>query len=119
MKKIILIYLFASSITFSQELNCNVIVNFESLQMNNRDLLRDFGAVVKDYMNITRFTNTSWDGDKIDCTLNIFFISSSSDVSYSAQVVVVSQRPVYQSTKNSPIITINDGIWSFNYEVGQ
>jgi hypothetical protein len=119
MKKIILIILFASTLTFSQELNCEVVVNYEGLQMNNRDLLRDFASVVKDYMNVTRFTNLSWEGDKIDCTLNIFFSSASSDVSYSAQIVVVSQRPVYQSTKNSPILTVNDGIWSFNYEVGQ
>ena len=119
MKKIILIILFASTLTFSQELNCEVVVNYEGLQMNNRELLRDFSSVVKDYMNITRFTNLSWEGDKIDCTLNIFFISASSDVSYSAQIVVVSQRPVYQSTKISPILTVNDGIWSFNYEVGQ
>lgn len=119
MKKIILIFLVVTSITFSQELNCNVIVNYEGLPINNRDLLRDFALVVQDYMNITRFTNTNWEGDKIDCTLNIFFISASSDVSYSAQMVVVSQRPIYQSTKNSPMLTINDGIWSFNYQVGQ
>jgi Domain of unknown function (DUF4835) len=119
MKKIILIFFVVSSITFSQELNCNVIVNFESLPMHNRELLRDFGAVVQDYMNITRFTNSNWEGDKIDCSLNIFFITASGDVSYSAQIVVVSQRPVYQSTHNSPILTINDGLWSFKYEVGQ
>ena len=119
MKKIILIFLFLTPITFSQELNCNVIVNYEGLPINNRELLRDFASVVQDYMNITRFTNTNWEGDKIDCTLNIFFVSASSDVSYSAQMVVVSQRPIYQSTKNSPMLTINDGIWSFNYQVGQ
>jgi len=119
MKKLILIFFLVNSVTFSQELNCNVIVNYESLPMNNRDLLRDFASIVQNYMNITRFTNLSWEGDKIDCTLNIFFMSASGDVSYSAQIVVVSQRPVYQSTKNSPILTINDGLWSFNYEVGQ
>ncbi|UCH66090.1 MAG: DUF4835 family protein, partial [Ignavibacterium sp.] len=112
MKKIIMIFLFAATVTFSQELNCEVVVNYEGLPMNNRELLRDFSSVVKDYMNVTRFTNEPWEGDKIDCTLNIFFISASSDVSYSAQVVAVSQRPVYQSTKNSPILTINDAQWS-------
>jgi hypothetical protein len=119
MKKIVLIFLLVNSVNFSQELNCNVVVNYESLPMNNRELLRDFSSIVRDYMNITRFTNESWEGDKIDCTLNIFFLSSSSDVNYSAQIVVVSQRPVYQSTKNSLILTINDALWSFDYEVGR
>ena len=51
--------------------------------------------------------------------MNIFFTSAGADVSYSAQIVVVSQRPVYQSTRNSALLTLNDAEWSFNYEVGQ
>jgi hypothetical protein len=94
-------------------------VNYQNVPVKNRELLTDFKNVVENYMNTTRFTNISWDGDKIDCSLNIFFTSAGSDVSYSAQIVVVSQRPVYQSTRNSALLTINDGDWSFNYEVGQ
>jgi hypothetical protein len=119
MKKIFLILLLIPPYLYSQELNCNVIVNYQNVPVKNRELLTDFKNVVENYMNTTRFTNISWDGDKIDCSLNIFFISAGSDVSYSAQIVVVSQRPVYQSTRNSALLTLNDGEWSFNYEVGQ
>ena len=119
MKKIILLILVVSSYSYSQELNCNVIVNYQNVPVKNRELLVDFANVVKDYMNTTRFTNETWEGDKIDCTLNIFFTSASSDVDYGAQIVVVSQRPVYKSTRNSLMLTINDGSWSFKYEVGQ
>lgn len=115
-----LIIFFALSISvFAQELNCRVDVNFESLPVNNRELLADFANEIESYMNTTRFTTENWDGLKIDCSLNIFFISASGDVDYSAQVIVVSQRPVYQSTRNSPMLTINDGAWSFRYERGQ
>src|SRR3989304_7180535 len=119
MKKFILLILVVSSYSYSQELNCNVIVNYQNVPVKNRELLVDFANVVKDYMNTTRFTNETWEGDKIDCTLNIFFTSASSDVDYGAQIVVVSQRPVYKSTRNSLMLTINDGSWSFKYEVGQ
>jgi len=119
MKKIILLIILISSYIYSQELNCNVIVNYQNLAVNNRELLADFSNVVKDYMNTTQFTNEAWEGDKIDCTLNIFFTGASSDIDYSAQIVVVSQRPVYQSTKNSPILTINDASWNFQYQVGR
>lgn len=119
MKKIFLFILIFSSYIYSQELNCNVVVNYQNLAVNNRELLADFANVVKDYMNTTQFTNEAWEGDKIDCTLNIFFTGASSDIDYSAQIVVVSQRPVYQSTKNSPILTINDANWNFQYEVGR
>ncbi|MFC2103511.1 DUF4835 family protein [Bacteroidota bacterium] len=119
MKKAILVFIILSTYTFSQELNCNVIVNYQNLPVKNRDLLVDFTGVVEDYMNNTRFTDLNWDGDKIDCTLNIFFTSASGDLDYSAQIVVVSQRPVYQSTRNSAMLTINDAAWSFQYQVGQ
>ena len=119
MKKILFFTLILSTYIYSQELNCNVLVNYQNLPVNNRELLADFGNVVKNYMNTTRFTNEAWEGDKIDCTLNIFFTGASSDIDYTAQIVVVSQRPVYQSTKNSPMLTINDGSWSFQYEVGR
>jgi hypothetical protein len=33
--------------------------------------------------------------------------------------VVVSQRPVYNSDRLSPVLTVNDNTWSFNYERGQ
>ena len=119
MKTVFLILVLISPYLYSQELNCNVIVNFQNVPVNNRELLVDFKDVVENYMNTTRFTDLNWDGDKIDCSANIFFTSAGSDVSYSAQIVVVSQRPVYQSTRNSALLTLNDAEWSFNYEVGQ
>jgi len=119
MKKLFVIVLLFTTYNFAQELNCTVTVNYQNLPVKNRDLLTDFKNVIEGYMNTTRFTNLSWDGDKIDCSLNIFFIGASSDVDYTAQIVVVSQRPIYKSTRNSLMLTINDGKWSFKYEVGQ
>ncbi len=119
MKTVFLILVFISPYLYSQELNCNVIVNFQNVPVQNRELLVDFKNVVENYVNTTRFTDISWDGDKIDCSMNIFFTSAGGEVNYNAQIVVVSQRPVYQSTRNSALLTLNDGEWSFNYEVGQ
>lgn len=111
------ILIFASSLQ-SQELNCRVIVNFESIPVNNRELLTNFAQSIEDYLNKTRFTD-KWDGDKIDCTFNIFFTGASSDVNYNAQAVITSQRPIYNSDKNSLMLSINDGQWSFVYEKNQ
>lgn len=117
MKTLVIILSFNLTI-LAQELNCRVDVNFESLPVNNRELLADFAGVIESYMNTTRFTSIDW-GQKIDCSLSIFFTAASSDVDYTAQIVVVSQRPIYQSTNNSPVLTVNDGQWQFKYERGQ
>ncbi len=120
MKKLIIIYfLIISSISFAQELECNVTVNYESLQTNNRVLLEGFGQVVQDYMNMTHFTGKDWVGPKIPCTINILFVSASTDIDYSAQVVIVSQRAIYDTITFSPMLRVNDNTWSFKYQKGQ
>jgi hypothetical protein len=118
MKYTVLILLFFSVTSFAQELNCRVEVNYQNLPVNNRELLTDFAGVIENYMNTTRFTNEDYD-QKIDCSMSIFFTSAGSDVDYSAQIVIISQRPIYQSTNNSPVLTVNDGQWQFKYQKGQ
>lgn len=107
------------TISFSQELNCNVTVNFEGLSVENRELLVDFAGVIESYMNTTQFTGEAWDGQKIDCSLTIFFTAASNQTDYSAQVVVVSTRPVFKSTRQSSMLTISDPNWSFRYVPNQ
>jgi hypothetical protein len=88
------------------------------LPVNNRELLTDFQGVIENYMNTTRYTNEDY-AQRIDCSMSIFFTSAGSDVDYSAQIVIISQRPIYRSTNNSPILTVNDGQWQFKYQKGQ
>ena len=118
MKSLGIIIILLTINTFSQELNCKVTVNYESIPTGNRELLSDFANSIEDYLNKTRFTD-KWEVDKIDCAFNIFFIGASSDVNYTAQAVITSQRPIYQSAKNSLMLSINDGQWSFTYEKNQ
>ncbi|HVO74175.1 MAG TPA: DUF4835 family protein [Ignavibacteriaceae bacterium] len=119
MKLLLLVLSLCSSFLIGQELNCKVSVNLEGIPVVNRDLLRDFGNVIEDYMNKSRFLDETWEGDKIDCSLSISIIDASSEVNYTAQVVVQSQRPVYKSDKNSLMLKILDDSWSFIYERGQ
>jgi len=119
MKKILLFVILISTISFSQELNCRVTVNMDNLTNASRDLLADFGRAISDYMNKTRFTSQDWEGDKITCTLNVLFLTGTTDFNYTAQVVVTSQRPVYNSEKNTLMLSINDPTWAFTYQKGQ
>ena len=118
MIKIILLLLSMSSFIYSQELNCKVIVNYESLPVVNRETLVSFASTIEDYLNKTRFTD-DWKYDKINCTFNIFVLSASSEVNYTAQAVISAQRPIYKSINNSLILSVNDNTWSFVYEKNQ
>lgn len=119
MKYLIFLFIIFTNISNAQELNCKVTVNYEGLPVLNRELLTDFANVIETYLNNTQFTGESWDGQKIDCSLNIFFTSASGDNDYAAQVVVVSTRPVYKSIRQSTMLTINDPVWTFRYVKNQ
>jgi hypothetical protein len=107
----------------SQELNCTVTINTESIQSAQRDYLRNFTSDIERYLNNTRFTNEDLDGEKIQCSLDIFFKTATSDNRYQAQIVVVSQRPVYvgndKSDRTTPVIRILDINWEFTYTPNQ
>jgi len=118
MKKILFLLFIISSINIAQELDVTVIVNYEQLETASRERLVNFKRAVENYLNNNKFTRKDWDGDPIKCSFNIFF-SSASEINYRAQVVVTSQRPVYQSTMNTLMMRIQDGAWSFKYEEGQ
>lgn len=119
MKKILILLLFVPSFIFSQELNANVTVNFEQLPNAAKEKLTDFRYAVESYLNNTRFTSLDWEGDPIACSFNIFFTGSSGETRYAAQVVVTSQRPVYESQKSSLMMNILDKEWNFEYEKNQ
>lgn len=112
------ILLLISGITFSQEVRVNVSVNYESLQVQNRENLVTFKNLVEDYINKNRWTDINWSGPKIPITMTIFFRSASVN-RYQAQVVVTSQRAVYKSEKVSLMLKLLDPSWDFNYEKNQ
>ncbi len=114
-----LLLLLFSVLSYAQELKCTVTVNYESLPVVNRELLVGFQGAIEEYMNKTKFTDSEWDGDKIECQLSIFFTGAADEVTYGAQVVVNSQRPIYQSGDKSPMLAILDNNWSFKYQKDQ
>lgn len=119
MKILAILFLSFTSILFPQELNCKVNVNLESIPIAARERLSNFSQVIEDYMNKTNFTGSDWQGGKIQCAMTIVILSVSNEVNYTAQAIVSSQRPIYKSTDNSLMLTINDNEWAFNYEEGQ
>ncbi|MFA3781675.1 DUF4835 family protein [Melioribacteraceae bacterium 4301-Me] len=119
MKKAIAFIFLIPAVFFAQELNAIVTVNFDKLASEDKDRLQNFQQQVQDYLNNTKFTQQNWEGDKIDCSFNVFFVSSDGQTRYSAQVVITSQRPIEGTQKNSLMLSILDNSWSFQYEKNQ
>ncbi len=116
MKKILALILMLPIFLSAQELEATVDINVEKLQTINRENLHNFKQSIEDYLNNTKFSGQNWDFDKIQCSFTILFTSAPDEFNYTAQVIVRSLRKVYKSTRNSPMITVNDGNWNFRYE---
>ena len=108
-----------SGILSAQELDATVIVNTEQLPTSSRDKVDNFKNQVQEYLNNNKFTKQNWQGEKIKCTFNIFFMGSSDEVTYTAQLVVTSQRIIENSLLNSLMMTILDNSWQFKYQKNQ
>jgi hypothetical protein len=128
MKKILvagfcIVLSFAAAPLLSQELNCTVTTDITSIQSAQRGYLRTFAQDIERYMNNTRFTNEDLDGERIQCSLDIFFTSASSDNRYQVQVAVSSQRPIYngndKTDRTTLVLRILDNNWSFAYTPNQ
>ena len=121
MKKILFVLFLLLLPTFSiaQELRATVTVNYEQMSLDAKDKLVSFQQEVERYLNNTRFTEQEWEGDPITCSFNIFFLTNTGDINYTAQVVVNSQRPVYRSANNSLMLNVMDKEWGFSYEKSQ
>ena len=105
--------------SLAQELNCEITVNTDNISSALRDNLRTFEADIRKYLNNNRYTDEDLGGEKIDCSMTVFFLTGSADYRYAAQVIVVSQRPVYngndKSGKNTQVMRILDEKWEFTY----
>lgn len=99
----------------AQELDCDVTVNFEQLTETPKENLSDFAQQVRYYLNNYRWTKEDFEGDKIKCTINIFFQGTKGDNHFIAQAFIGSQRPVYSSDRNTALLRVMDEKWEFDY----
>jgi hypothetical protein len=121
MKKIIfsLILILMPVFICAQELDATVTITAEQLPTASRERLENFANQVRDYLNNAKFTRKPWEGDPIKCSFNIFFTASGDETSYTAQLVVTSQRPILGTKLSSLMMSIMDNSWNFRYEKNQ
>jgi len=116
---VLLLLLAAYGTSPAQEIECQVTVNYEQLPSANKDILTNFAQDVRSYINSYRWMGKDFGPDRIKCKFSIFFTNASSNDIYDAQVVIVSERPIYdgekKTDKSTPILRLMDDKWQFSY----
>ena len=99
----------------SQELNCIVKINSQSLTNSNQPIFKTLQNSLTDFVNKTKWTNKKVKtSEKIDCTIFITVTSYGSD-QFVSTIQVGSSRPVYVYSYSSPILNFNDKDFNFRY----
>ncbi|MDG1729084.1 MAG: DUF4835 family protein [Algibacter sp.] len=100
---------------YSQELNCNVVVNAEQTGNENFPIFKTLEKQLTEFINNTKWTKKTFkDQERINCNMFINIINYSGE-NFQATLQVQSSRPIYGSSLSSPIYNFNDKDFNFKY----
>ncbi|MCF7568189.1 DUF4835 family protein [Sabulilitoribacter arenilitoris] len=102
--------------SFSQELNCKVVVN--SLQTGNQNLqvFKTLEKQLNEFLNNTTWTNKTYGNqERITCSMLISITNYSGGETFQGTLQVQSSRPIFGSSYSSPLYNFNDKDFTFRY----
>ena len=116
MRRILLFFIFLSSITISsQELNCQVTVNFDQVSGSNRQVFTTLETAISEFVNQKKWTDkTVKSQERINCAMNII-ITKRDNNTFEGSIQIQSTRPVYGTSYETPVLNIRDNDFNFKY----
>ena len=118
--KLFFLFIFTVFLTLpalhAQELNCQVKVIAPNLQITDPKVFETLQQAIFEFMN-----NRKWSADtyrpeeRIECSMLISVTTEISSDKFGAQITVQSNRPVYNSSYNSPMLYMADKDFEFQY----
>ena len=113
---VLLTYYLSSFYTYSQELNCKVIVNTDKLQSSETFIFDEMQLGIEQFLNNRIWTEDNYESiERINCNIIINILNEPSTSLYEATVQIVSSRPIYNSSYESVLFNHGDREWIFEY----
>ena len=100
----------------AQELEAKVVVNSAKIQGTNNSVFKTLETAIQEFLNTRKWSNAQYSNrEKIACSLNIIVDEYSDDGHFSCQLIVQSNRPVYNSSYTTTVFNFKDPDFTFNY----
>lgn len=113
------VFLFCTEKAVSQEMNMRITINSDKIQGTDKTIYTTLQDALTQFVNARKWTDATFQAnEKIDCSMLITINSQSQDT-YSAEIQIVSNRPVYNSSYISPLFNFKDTDFEFDYILGQ
>jgi hypothetical protein len=101
--------------SFSQELNCSVVVNAQQTGNENLTIFKTLEKQLTEFVNNNKWTNRTFaPQERINCSM-VISISDYSGEAFQGTIQVQSSRPVFGSSYSTPLYNINDKDFTFRY----
>ncbi len=112
---LILFFATASS-GYAQELDVNVQVNRSRISGASLDYLDDFDEKLESYLNGMNWTHDNLRRyEKIEADIQIYLTRVSDNYTFTADLIIRSSRPIYNTTRETTLFLYNDDSWTFQY----
>jgi hypothetical protein len=112
----VIILIFTSGLTYSQELNCNVQISAQKIQGSNRQVFQTMQRDVYEFMNNTIWTNNVYSySERIDCNILINLTDQISADEFKGTIQIQLSRPVFNTTYNTTLLNFIDNSFQFRY----
>ena len=100
----------------AQELEAKVVVNHQKIQGTNTSVFTTLQESIAEFMNTRKWTNAQYaTREKIVCSFNLIVNEYSDDGRFACNLMVQSNRPVYNASYNTTVFNFNDVAVNFNY----
>ena len=110
-----IVFLCLSFASFSQELNCNVVVDAQQTGDENLPIFKTLEKQLTEFVNNTKWTERVFNPqERINCSMILNITDYSGEI-FQGSIQVQSSRPVYGSSYSTPIYNFNDKDLTFKY----
>ena len=110
------LFFFLVQFNYSQDIDCNVIVNSDQINQTNKSIFSNLEKTITTFINSNSWSeNIFLNHEKIDLNL-LITVTSYSNNKFSANFEFQSLRPVLNSTYQTPLFNFIDKNVEFKYE---
>ncbi len=119
MRKVILLILilFATGVS-AQELNAKVTINHAKISNTKDEVFTALQTTMQNFLNEHKWTNQSYrESERISCSFNITVNEwNENESSFKCSLLMSAVRPVFNSTYNTTLYSVNDGDFNFSFQ---
>ncbi len=111
--------LILSKMTYSQELNCDVRIDYSKVSGADIAYFRDLERAIESFLNDRAWTQLQVKPhERIRCQISLQ-IQEINGNQIRAQAIIQAERPVFNSTYTTPLFAYRDQNWTFTYNQGE